>query len=110
MCVPDVIKNINVRVFNEISRNNKTRHIKWHETCKYVCRVDASVYNNKQRQNEDKCRCESKESFDKGLCDKGFIWNPSNSECKCGNHVMLENIYIMKFVSAPGWNNFNGIA
>ena len=49
MCVPDVIKNINVRVFNEISRNNKTRHIKWHETCKYICRVDASVYNNKQR-------------------------------------------------------------
>ena len=20
---------------------------------------------------------------DKGMCDKGFIWNPSNCECKC---------------------------
>ena len=23
------------------------------------------------------------EVIDKGVCDKGFIWNPSNSECKC---------------------------
>ena len=21
--------------------------------------------------------------IDKGVCDKGFIWNPSNSECEC---------------------------
>ena len=26
--------------------------------------------------------CECKESIDKGVCDKEFIWNPSN--CKCG--------------------------
>ena len=29
--------------------NNETRHIKWHETCKCNCRLDASVCNNKQR-------------------------------------------------------------
>ena len=39
--------------------------------------------NNKQRWNEDKCRCEGKELIDKGMCDKGFIWNPSNCECEC---------------------------
>ena len=22
--------------------------------------------------------------IDKGVCDKGFIWNPSNCECECG--------------------------
>ena len=58
MCVPAVIKNINVRVFNLMSRTNETRHLKWHATCKYKCRLDASVYNKKQRWNEDKCRCE----------------------------------------------------
>ena len=26
LCVPDVIKNINVKVFNLISRTNETRH------------------------------------------------------------------------------------
>ena len=45
MCVPDVIKDLNVEVF------------KW--------------------------RCECKGLIDKRVCDKGFIWNPSNCECEC---------------------------
>ena len=24
-----------------------------------------------------------KELIDKGVCDKGIIWNPSNCECEC---------------------------
>ena len=34
ICVPDSVKDLNVRIFNPMSRNNETRHIKWHETCK----------------------------------------------------------------------------
>ena len=83
MCVPDVVKNVNVRVFNLMSRTNQTRYIKLHETCKCKCRLVASVCNNKQRWNEDKCRCECKELIDKGICDKRFIWNPSNCKCEC---------------------------
>ena len=49
---------INVKVFNLMSRTNETRHIEWHKTCKCKCRLDTSVCNNKQRWNEDKCRCE----------------------------------------------------
>ena len=49
LCVPDVAENLNVKVFNLMSRANETRHVKWHETCKCKCRLDASVYNNKQR-------------------------------------------------------------
>ena len=60
LCVLDVVKNINVRAFSLMPRTNETRHIKWHETCKYKCRLDASVCNNKQRWNNDKCRCECK--------------------------------------------------
>ena len=83
LCVLDVVKNLNVKVFNLMSRTNETRHIKWHETCKCKCRLDASVCNNKQRWNDDKCRCECKELIDKGVCDKGFIWNPSNCNYEC---------------------------
>ena len=82
MCVPDNINNINVKVFNLMSKTNETRHIKWHKTCKCKCSLDASVCNNKQRWNEDKCRCEYKELIDKEMCDKRFIWSPSNSECE----------------------------
>ena len=71
--------------------------IKWHETCKCKCRLDASICNNKQRWNNDKCRCELKELIDKGVCDKGFIWNPSNCDYKCdkscdvGEYLDYEN-------------------
>ena len=34
LCVPDVAKNSNVKVFNLMLRTNETRHIEWHETCK----------------------------------------------------------------------------
>ena len=83
LCLPDTIKNINVKVFNLMSRTNETRHIEWHKTCKYKCRLDARACNNKQRWNEDKCRCECKELIDKGICYNRFIWNPGNCECKC---------------------------
>ena len=66
-----------------MSRTNETRHIKWHETCKCKCRLDASVCNNKQRWNDDKCRWECKELINKVVCDKGYAWNPSNCECEC---------------------------
>ena len=78
--VPDVAKNINVKVFNLISRTNETRHMKWHEACKCKCRLDVSVCNNIQLWNKDKCRCECRELIDIEMCDKGFIWNPSNCD------------------------------
>ena len=81
ICIPDVIKDLNVRVFNLMSKTNETRFIKWHETYKCICRLDGIIC--KQRWNEDKCRCECKELIDKGTCDKGFIWNPSTCECEC---------------------------
>ena len=49
LCIPGAIKNLNIKVFNLISRTNETRHTEWHETCKCECRLDPSVCNNKQR-------------------------------------------------------------
>ena len=80
-----------------MSRTNETKNIKWHETCKCECRLDAIVCNNKQRWNKNKCRCECKELIDKGVCDKGYAWNPSNCECECdkscdvGEYLDYEN-------------------
>ena len=82
--VPDIVKNINVKVFNLMSFINQIRHIEWHEICKFKCRLDASVCNNKQRRNEDKCRCECREELSGDRCDKGFIWSPIDCNCECG--------------------------
>ena len=45
-CVPDVIKDLNIKVLNLMSRTNETRFIKWHEKRKCKCRLDAIVCNN----------------------------------------------------------------
>ena len=82
LCVRETFKNLNVKVFNLMSRTNETIHIEWHKTCKCKCRLDASVCNNKQRWSENKCRCKGKELIDKGMCDKGFIWNSSICDCE----------------------------
>ena len=81
--VPDKIKNTNVKVFNLISKTNAKKQIKWHKTCTCRCRLNASVCNNKQRWNDDKCRSKCKELITKEMCEKGFIWNHSNCECEC---------------------------
>ena len=97
ICVPDIVKNLNVKVFNLIPRTKETRHIELHETCKCECKHGENVCNNKQRWNKDKRRCECKELIDKSVCDKGFMWNPSNCECECdkscdvGEYLDYEN-------------------
>ena len=47
LCVPDIVKSMNIKVFNLMSRTNETRHVKWHESCKCKCRLDAIVFNSK---------------------------------------------------------------
>ena len=49
ICIPDAVKNLNLKVFNLMTLTNETRHIKWHETCKCICRLNKIVFNNKQR-------------------------------------------------------------
>ena len=83
ICAPDIIKDLNVKVFNLLTRTNETRNIKWHEKYKWICRLDKIICNNKQKLNKDKCKCECKELIDKGVCNKRYIWNPSNCECEC---------------------------
>ena len=82
LCVPDVVKSMNIKVFNQISRTNETRYVSWHATCKCKCRLDVSACNNRKRWNKDKCRFERKELIDNGRCNEGFIRKPSKCECE----------------------------
>ena len=84
LCFAYIIKNINVKVFNLMSRINETRKIIWHETCKCVRRLTLAVCNSKQIWNKEKCRCKCKEDLvNKMLCNKEYIWHPSNCACEC---------------------------
>ena len=87
ICVPDVVKNMNIKFFNLSARINETRKIVWHETCKCACRLTSAICNDRQEWNENKCRCKCKEYLvSKLVCDKGYMWNPSTCSCECDRY------------------------
>ena len=83
ICVPDTVKNLNVKIFNLMSRTNETSSIKWHKTCKCIFRWNEIICNNKQGWNKNICRYECKKLIDKKVFDKGYIFNPSYCKCEC---------------------------
>ena len=84
ICVPKIIKNVNMKVYNFLMRSSETRNVLWHENCKCVCKLNSSVCNSKQIWNSDTCRCDCNEDF-AGIinCNKWYTWNPSTCECQC---------------------------
>ena len=42
-CVPDVVKNLNAKVFNLVSGINETRRIEWHEMWNVGMMINAGV-------------------------------------------------------------------
>ena len=43
LCVPDVVKNLNAKVFNLVSGINETRRIEWHEMWNVGMMINAGV-------------------------------------------------------------------
>ena len=84
ICVPKIIKNVNMKVYNFLMRLNETRNVLWLESCKCVCRLNSSVCNSKQVWNSDTCKSNCDEDF-AGImtCNKGYTWNPSTCACEC---------------------------
>ena len=72
LCVPDVVKNLNIKVFNLMSSTNETRRIEWYEMCKCKCRL----------WNSSNCECKC----DK-LCDIGDYLDYEN--CKCRKNQLI---------------------
>ena len=54
LCVPDIVRDMNIKVFKLLARINETRKIVWHETCKCVCRLTSTISNDRQEWNENK--------------------------------------------------------
>ena len=91
ICVPKIIKNVNMKVYKFLMMLNETRNVLWHESCKCVCRLNSSVCNSKQIWNSDTCRCDCNEDF-AGIinCTKEYTWNPSTCECQCDKWCKTE--------------------
>ena len=101
LCVPNIFKNVNMKVYNFLMRLNETRNVLWHESCKWVCRLNSSVCNSKQICNSDTYRYDCNEDF-AGIInfDKGYMWNPSTWDeyqcdmwCKPGQYLDNKNVF-----------------
>ena len=83
LCVSNVIKGLNMKVYNFLMRLNETPNVLWDERCKCVCKLNSSVCNNKQIWNSNTCRCDCNEHFARMInCAKGYTWNPGTCECQ----------------------------
>ena len=90
MCVPNIIKRINMKVYNFLMRLNETRNVLRHESCKCICRLNSSVCNSKQIWNSDTCRCDCNEDIASIInSTKGYMWNLSTS--KIGQYLDYKN-------------------
>ena len=88
LCIPDTIKNINVKIFNLMQRINGKNM-----TCKCICRLTAAVGNSRQRWNEGTCRCECKEELiNKIVCDKGTFSIQVTENANVIRLVVLDSI------------------
>ena len=63
LCVPIIIKRVNMKVYNFLMRLNETRNVLWHESCKCVFKLNSSACNSKQIWNSDTCSCDCNEDF-----------------------------------------------
>ena len=79
VCVPDITKNVTLKIFDLMTLTNKTKQIIIHESCKCICRSDSIVCSNKQKWNKNKCRCKCLINQE---CNNNKFWNPSNWECE----------------------------
>ena len=78
VCVPDITKNVTLKILDLMTLANKTKQTIIHESCKCISRLDPIVCSNKLKWNKNKCRCECLINKE---CNNKF-WNPS-SNCEC---------------------------
>ena len=79
VCLPDSAQNISVKSFGLFSKKSVLKNISFHQSCKCGCLLDKKVYNNLQKWNKVKCRCECLKIKD---CDIGYSWNVNNCRCE----------------------------
>ena len=79
VCVPRKTEDLNVSVFNMITRIRGSKYV----SCKYKCNFDGTKCNLNQKWNNNKCQRECKNLQEYNLCEKDYIWNPA--PCSCEN-------------------------
>ena len=70
LCSPNVIKGLNIKVYNFLTMLNETRNVLWHESCKCICKLN---------MNTCECQCDT-------WCKPGQYLDHKN--CVCENKLI----------------------
>ena len=79
ICLPDIVKNVSINVFDLLSEKNVLKNISFHKSCRCGCLLDKKVCNKKQRWNKEKCRYEC---LIKEKCGDNSVFNVANCNCE----------------------------
>ena len=82
-CVPNKTEDLNLSMFNMITRKNESKILTKDISCECKCKFDGRKCHSSQKWNNDKCRCECK----KYLREKDYIWNLATCSCKSGKYL-----------------------
>ena len=72
-CVPNKIKDTNLKMFDMIKVTNESRTLAKHISCKYRCEFDGRECNSRQKWNNDKCQCDYKKSIKPCACEENYV-------------------------------------
>ena len=105
ICVPDTVKDLNIRVFNLMSRNNETRHIEWHKTCNMCDKCDKSC-NIGEYLDYSSCKCRKKlvdplveectENINETKVIKVTVESENKNSCRC--YVVCKLLFVIFFM------------
>ena len=85
--VPSKTKDINVEVFNMITKKNEVKMLVKHISFDCKCEFNSKTCNSNQKWNNVNCQCDCKKYH---KYNKDYSWNPST--CICQNEKYLKNI------------------
>ena len=56
-CVPNKIEEVNLNVFNKITKINESKTLTKHISCECQYKFDGRKFNSNQKRYNNKCRC-----------------------------------------------------
>ena len=71
VCVPNKTKDLNIHVFNMITRKNESENLAKDISYECKCKFDGRKCISNQKWNKNKCRCECKKHH---ICKKKIIF------------------------------------
>ena len=83
ICVPIKTEDVNVCVFNMITRKNESKTIAKHFLCEWKFKFDGRKCKSNQKWNNDKCQCQCKYQK-KRRCKKRLV--PAACACENGKY------------------------